>query len=72
MNVTSPPSALLTTREAARRLQLSPGTLQNWRNKGHGPAYVRLKGKSDRGRGAIRYTEVDLECFISQSRTTPR
>jgi hypothetical protein len=61
-------STLLTTREAARRLGLSPGTLQNWRVRGVGPVFIRLKGKSTRGRGAIRYSEVDLDHFVTQSR----
>lgn len=55
-------STLLTTYEAARRLGLAAGTLQNWRIRGQGPAYVRL-GK------AIRYDEGDLARFIAQGRT---
>ena len=54
-------STLLNTREAARRLGLAAGTLQNWRIRGQGPAFVRL-GK------AIRYDEGDLARFISQGR----
>lgn len=61
--LTSPTSdRLLDTRAAARRLGLSPGTLQNWRHRGQGPAFVRL-GK------AIRYDEGDLSNFIAQGRT---
>lgn len=52
---------LLTTRQAARRLGLSPGTLQNWRWCGRGPTYVRL------GR-AVRYLETDLEQFAEAGR----
>ncbi|MCC7261583.1 MAG: helix-turn-helix domain-containing protein [Candidatus Latescibacteria bacterium] len=55
-------STLLTTREAARRLGLAAGTLQNWRIRGEGPAFVRL-GK------AVRYDEHDLARFIAQGRT---
>jgi excisionase family DNA binding protein len=54
-------NTLLTTREAARRLGLAAGTLQNWRIRGQGPAFVRL-GK------AIRYDEGDLARFIAQGR----
>jgi hypothetical protein len=60
--------ALLTTREAALRLRLSAGTLQNMRSLGRGPRYVRLKGRGIRGRGAIRYTEEDLARFVAQGR----
>ena len=55
-------NTLLTTREAARRLGLAVGTLQNWRVRGQGPAFIRL------GR-AIRYDEGDLARFIAQGRT---
>lgn len=58
-------SALLDTREAARRLGLAPGTLQNWRLIGKGPACVRL------GR-AVRYAEGDLARFIAQGRAAAR
>lgn len=52
---------LLTVREAARRLGLACGTLNNWRSSGQGPAFVRLGS-------AVRYTEEDLSCFIAQGR----
>ena len=54
-------NTLLTTREAARRLGLATGTLQNWRIRGQGPAFVRL-GK------AVRYDEGDLARFVEQGR----
>jgi len=54
-------SALLSTPEAARRLGLAIGTLQNWRSRGQGPAFVRL-GK------AVRYEEGDLTRFVEQGR----
>lgn len=61
--LTSPTSdRLLDTRAAARRLGLSPGTLQNWRHRGQGPAYVRLGT-------AVRYIEGDLAEFIKMGRT---
>lgn len=52
---------LLNTREAARRLGLAAGTLQNWRIRGQGPTYVRL-GK------AIRYEPESLARFVEQGR----
>lgn len=55
-------NALLSTREAARRLGLAAGTLQNWRIRGQGPAFVRLGS-------AVRYSSEDLARFISQGRT---
>ena len=52
---------LLDTREAALRLRLASGTLQNWRSQGQGPAFVRL------GR-AVRYDETDLARFVEKGR----
>ena len=57
-------NGLLTTQEAAHRLGLAIGTLQNWRIRGEGPAWVRL------GR-AVRYRETDLERFIDQHQVHP-
>ena len=55
-------SNLLNTREAARWLGLAAGTLQNWRFRGQGPAFIRL-GK------AIRYEPESLARFVEQGRT---
>ncbi len=52
---------LLNTCEAALRLRLASGTLQNWRSQGQGPAFVRL------GR-AVRYDETDLARFVEKGR----
>lgn len=48
---------LLTTNEAADALALSRRTLETYRLRGTGPAFVRI-GKSPRG--AVRYREADL------------
>jgi predicted DNA-binding transcriptional regulator AlpA len=55
----------LTETEAAARLGLKVATLRAWRNRGRGPAYVRL------GR-AIRYLTVDIEEFLKSNRHSPR
>ena len=44
---------LLTTRQAAERLQLSPATLANWRLLGKGPRFYRVASR-------IRYREADI------------
>ncbi len=54
--------ALLTTREAARRLGIAAGTLCNQRSRGEGPPFIRLGAKS------IRYSPEDLDRFVSQNR----
>jgi hypothetical protein len=52
---------LLTTRQAAERLQLSPATLANWRLLGKGPRFYRVGSR-------IRYREADV-CAMAQEDT---
>lgn len=47
---------MLTTKQAADRLGLKPGTLEAWRVRGGGPVYVKL-GK------AVRYPDHTLAAF---------
>lgn len=47
----------LTTAEAAERLGLAPGTLQNWRSSGIGPTFLRINGSR------VRYPLASLEEF---------
>lgn len=49
--------ALITEVQAANLLRLSVRTLQAWRPKGYGPAFVRA------GR-AIRYRKIDLDTWV--------
>jgi excisionase family DNA binding protein len=55
---------LLTTEEAAAKLQVSPLTLARWRNAGEGPAFVGL------GHKTVRYREADLEKYIEDNTNT--
>jgi predicted site-specific integrase-resolvase len=57
-------TAILTEKEAAKRLFARPDTLRKWRTRGRGPTYLKLSGK-------IRYRADDLEKFIEQSRVVP-
>ena len=50
-------SDLLTTGEAADLLELTAGTLKNYRVDNTGPAYVKIGGK-------VRYRRGDLEAWI--------
>ncbi len=45
-------------KEAARLVSLSPGTLNDMRNKGDGPPFFYL-------RGAVRYGVADLKAWVS-------
>jgi excisionase family DNA binding protein len=53
---------LLTTKEAAIYLRISRGTLQNWRYKRKGPAYLKIGGNS------IRYCIEDLDSYAKRLR----
>ena len=48
---------LLKTPEAAEYLGIEPGTLENWRYKGMGPAFVHL-GRS------VRYEVTALDAWV--------
>ena len=51
------PIDLLTTRELASALRLSPATLQLWRRTGRGPRYLKI-GKS------VRYRVSDVQEWL--------
>lgn len=55
-------SGLLTEKEAAEFLRISPRTLQKYRQRRQGPAFVRLLR-------SVRYRQEDLEVW-TQLRTT--
>lgn len=55
------PGALLDTAQAARFLGLGERTLQNWRVRGEGPAFLRT------GR-AVRYAPEDLARWLDARR----
>lgn len=61
----SDPDALLTEVKAADLLSISIRTLQAWRSKGCGPAFVRL------GR-AIRYRRSDLFAWAAKNTVVPQ
>lgn len=52
---------LLTTREAARALRVSPSTLRDWRVRGRGCGLRFVKV----GRG-VRYTPADIREFLER------
>lgn len=54
---------LLTRREAAEFLGVSPSTLARWAMEGTGPAYFKT--------GSVRYRVRDLEAFIESRRVEP-
>jgi excisionase family DNA binding protein len=57
---TPAPSAFLTTREAAKFLTLSLGTLEAWRAKGKGPRPTKCGN-------AVRYSRAELNKWIAEN-----
>lgn len=53
---------LLNEKQAASYLGLSVSTLQAWRWRGRGPAYLKLGGRT------IRYRMADLDSFLAGCR----
>ena len=58
------PSAFLTTREAAKFLTLSLGTLEAWRAKGKGPLPTKCGN-------AVRYARAELDRWIAANTKGP-
>lgn len=50
---------LVDEREAGRLLRLAPKTLQQWRQRGEGPPYVRVSSR------CVRYRVRDLEAWAA-------
>jgi predicted site-specific integrase-resolvase len=57
--------AMMTPKELAERLNVSPHTLRSWRVSGRGPKWVKLGGGSN---CAIRYPVEDVESWLLQRR----
>jgi hypothetical protein len=55
---------VLTQTEAAKYLNRSLRTLALWRDRGYGPAFMRIGG-------AVMYHVTDLRAFLQLSRVVP-
>ncbi|MDP2259954.1 MAG: helix-turn-helix domain-containing protein [Caulobacter sp.] len=60
----SAPAALLTTRDAAEFLGVSPRTLEDWRLRGGGPLFCKV------GARLVRYLVEDLVLFVEAGSRT--
>jgi excisionase family DNA binding protein len=59
LDISNPQALLLTPPEAARLLSVSERSLENWRHRGGGPAFVRVSGR------CIRYSRAALLDWIA-------
>ena len=62
--ITSGDLGLLDAKETAALLEVTTGTLRNWRSKGRGPRYVT-------GLGAIKYRVNDIQAYITANVVDP-
>jgi len=62
-------SRRLTQQEVAEMLNVSVGTVENWRYRGVGPAYIKL-GPGTRGT-KVRYRIEDVEAFERKMTVQP-
>ncbi len=56
---------LLKEHEVAALLSVSVRTLQEWRQTGHGPPFLKL---SSRKRGVVRYDPADVRAYVLKRR----
>lgn len=57
---------LIPSREAAAFIGVSPTTLENWRVRGEGPAFVKTPGKT----GKVLYEPAQIQKYLEQRRFT--
>ena len=58
-------SELLSTNQAAPKIGVSPGTLENWRSQGVWPKFI----KTNAGRsGKVLYDPADIEAWKAANR----
>lgn len=56
------PPAMMTSKQVAKILEISEGTLRNWRVKGFGPRHIRLSAKH----GAVRYPRHEVDAYLRE------
>ena len=55
---------LLDTRQAAPRIGVTAGTLENWRVRGVGPRFIKTQGRG----GKVLYDPADIEAWKEANR----
>ena len=59
---------LFTTEELAMRWSMDPGSLENWRNDGKGPIFIKLGSGSS---APVRYRLCDIETWEEKMEKKP-
>ena len=60
---------LLTTDELAARWSMDPGSLENWRNAGKGPLFIKMGQGSS---APVRYRVSDVEAWEKKMEAKPK
>lgn len=60
-----PPPTYTDTEGAAAYLSMSPATLETWRARGKGPAFIKSGSN-------VRYSYADLDAFMQANRQEPQ
>lgn len=55
---------LIPSRKAAALIGITPATLENWRIRGEGPAFVKTPGRT----GKVLYDPADIEAWRAKRR----
>jgi hypothetical protein len=55
---------LIPSREAAAFIGISPATLENWRVRGEGPAFIKTPGRT----GKVLYEPAQIQAWRAQRR----
>jgi hypothetical protein len=55
---------LIPSREAAAFIGVSPATLENWRVRGEGPAFIKTPGRT----GKVLYEPAQIQAWRAQRR----
>jgi len=59
---------LLTTEELAQRWSMDSGSLENWRNDGKGPVFIKMGSGSS---APVRYRLCDIEAWEKKKEVKP-
>ena len=65
MITTTQDKKLLTTRQVSDLLQVTTGTLAQWRSRGKGPPYHKIDKR------IVRYDQAEIDLYLNAHRVLP-